>query len=195
MGLSDKTNLTCIHGLYRGLCNACLPMFVPDPIPEPVKGRPSVYSEELALSICERISNGESLKQICKDPDMPARSTVHLWLLQEDKKAFSDKYELSVNIRAENMFDELTEIADDGTNDYMTRTNSDGEEYEVVNNEHIQRSRLRTDVRKWYLSKVMPKKYGDKLDMTSDGKAIQGNAIVFANFKKEEEKEDGTSAV
>ncbi len=155
-----------------------------EPTVEPKKnGRPSVYSEEIATTICERIAEGESLKRICSDDKMPSRATVHNWLLDENKKSFLDKYEAAVNIRAENMFDELTEIADDGTNDYMTRTNGDGEEYEVVNNEHIQRSRLRTDVRKWYLSKVMPKKYGDKMDLTTGGKEIKGNSIVFTNFK------------
>ena len=149
-------------------------------------GRPSIYSEELATKICERITDGESLKKICSDDKMPNRSTVHLWLLDKDKKDFSDKYEIAVNIRAENMFDELTDIADDGSNDYMERKNSDGTTFEVVNNEHIQRSRLRTDVRKWYLSKIMPKKYGDKMDLTSDGKAIKGNSIIFTNFKDEE---------
>jgi hypothetical protein len=54
---------------------------------------------------------------------------------------------------------------------------------EVVNTEHIQRSRLRVDARKWIASKLKPKKYGDKMDVTSDGKAIKGNTIMFTDFK------------
>src|SRR6185295_18410414 len=98
--------------------------------------------------------------------------TVHRWILDPRYKEFCNKYEEAINLRAEQMFDELTEIADDGSNDYMERLNKDGSSYEVVNQEHIQRSRLRADVRKWYLSKVMPKKFGDKVDVTSGGKPI-----------------------
>lgn len=151
------------------------------------RGRPTKYNKKLANKICQRICNGESLKRICEDDDMPTRRLVHYWLLEEDKKDFLHNYETAVNIRAENMFDELTEIADDGSNDYMERENQNGEVYEVTNTENIQRSRLRTDVRKWYLSKIMPKKFGDKLDMTSNGEAIKSNVIVVQRFSEDEE--------
>lgn len=134
--------------------------------------RPTDFTPELATEICKRISEGESLRAVCRDKEMPNRSTVHYWLLDPLKKEFYDQYEAACNIRAENMFDELEEIADDGSNDYMERENADGGTYTVTNTEHIQRSRLRVDVRKWYLSKVLPKKYGDKLDLTSDNKAL-----------------------
>jgi hypothetical protein len=147
--------------------------------------RPSSYTKELAEKICLRICEGESLKQICKDKDMPSRSTVHKWLLEDDKKEFSDKYEFSCNVRTENMFDELQEIADDSTNDYMEKESDDGSTYEVLNSENIQRSRLRVDVRKWYLSKVLPKKYGDKIDHTSGGEKIGGTFnVIFDDGRK-----------
>lgn len=115
--------------------------------------RPTDYTPELATKICKRIAGGESLRSICSDEEMPNRSTIHLWILDPAKKEFSDQYELACNTRAENMFDELEAIAD----------NTDGD---------VQRDRLRVDTRKWYLSKVLPKKYGEKLDLTSDGKAL-----------------------
>lgn len=151
------------------------------------RGRPTKYNKKLADRICQRICNGESLKRICEDDKMPSRNQVHLWLLQDDKKDFYYNYERSINVRAENMFDELTDIADDGSNDYMLKKNEDGSLGEVVKTEHIQRSRLRTDVRKWYLSKIMPKKFGDKLDMTSGGEAIKSNVIVVQRFSEDEE--------
>jgi hypothetical protein len=151
------------------------------------RGRPTKYNKKLADKICQRICNGESLKRICESKDIPSRNQVHMWLLQEDKKDFYYNYERSINVRAENMFDELTEIADDGSNDYMERVNQDGTPSEVLRPEHIQRSRLRTDVRKWYLSKIMPKKFGDKLDMTSGGEAIKSNVIVVQRFSEDDE--------
>ena len=43
------------------------------------KGRPTTFTPQLAAIICDRIAEGESLKRICKDADMPARSTVNDW--------------------------------------------------------------------------------------------------------------------
>lgn len=148
-------------------------------------GRPTKFTIDLGTKICKRIAEGESLRHICRDEDMPNRSTVHLWLLDVEMKAFSDQYEIAVNVRAEGMFEEILDIADDGSNDIETRTDINGDEYEVPNHEFIQRSRLRVDTRKWFLSKVMPKKFGDKVDVTSGGKAIRGNTIVLADFGNE----------
>lgn len=135
-------------------------------------GRPTDYSKELATLICKRIAQGESVRKIEKDDNMPSGVTIYSWLLDEDKQEFLKQYESSRAIQAENMFEEINEIADDGRNDYMERENSDGNSYEVVNSEHIQRSRLRVDTRKWYLSKVLPKKFGEKLDLTTKDKEI-----------------------
>ena len=118
-------------------------------------GRPTKYTEELGKKICEQIANGKSLKKICKSAKMPHRDTIHRWLLDKEKKEFYDNYEKAVNVRTENMFDEIEEISD--LSDKKQSTN---------------RSRLRIDTRKWYLSKIMPKKFGDKVDVTSDGKPI-----------------------
>lgn len=135
-------------------------------------GRPTDYSHELTTAICKRIADGESLRSICKDEGMPNRSTVHEWLLDESKKEFSDQYEIACNVRAETMFDEIIDIADNGEFDEIERQREDGSTITTVNTEYIQRSRLRVDTRKWYLSKVLPKKFGDKLDLTSKGERL-----------------------
>lgn len=144
--------------------------------PRPVKkmGRPSPgsYRPELAQTICDRIADGESLLSICREADMPKLKTVFRWLLDADKEWFYKEYEKAKNVQAEHMFEQLLEIADDGTNDMMIRENGDGSVSAVVNKEVINRSRLRVDTRKWYLSKVLPKKFGDKLDLTTDGKSL-----------------------
>lgn len=134
-------------------------------------GRPSIYSQELADKICVRLAAGESLRSICRDPDMPEARTVHYWLLDEEKKSFFQQYARARSIQAENMFDEILDIADDGSNDFMTIVKGN-ESYEMENKEVTNRSKLRVDSRKWYLSKVLPKKFGDKLDLTSDGEKL-----------------------
>jgi len=115
---------------------------------------------------------------------MPAASSVFLWLLDEEdpeKKIFSEHYARARASQAELMFEEILEISDDGSNDYMTIVKGK-EAYNVEDREVTNRSKLRVDTRKWYLSKVLPKKFGDKIDLTSDGKAIKGNTIVFKDF-------------
>lgn len=140
-------------------------------------GRPTIFTQELAEKICSRLASGESLRAICRDDDMPNASTVHAWVFENE--AFSKQYAKAREYQAAHLFDELLEIADDGTNDYVTKHTADGKEYEAVDSEHISRSRLRVDTRKWYISKVLPKIYGDKMDVTSDGKALP---VPILNF-------------
>ena len=132
-------------------------------------GRPSVYTDELAMLICTKIAEGESLRGICRQEEMPAVSTVTSWLVDETKPEFSARYAQARKAQAYLLADELIEIADDGTNDYVTKTNSDGSTYEALDSEHVQRSRLRLDTRKWYLSKVMPKDFGDSTNLKVSG--------------------------
>lgn len=114
-------------------------------------GRPSKYTIELSETICERISNGESLKKITDDEHMPTRSTVHKWLAED--KEFSDRYAHSRDLQADVFADEMDDIARDEKID-------------------VNRARLIIDTRKWTASKLKPKKYGDKVDVTTDGKAL-----------------------
>ena len=77
---------------------------------------------------------------------------------------------------ADALVEESLEISDDGTNDWMARR-SEAEKGAgvttgwVLNGEHVQRSRLRVDTRRWYASKIAPKKYGEKLELAGDPKA------------------------
>lgn len=130
-------------------------------------GRPSKYTEQVADEICNRLSLGESLIKICKDEHMPHRDSVRQWLI--DRPEFSAKYARAREDQQDFYQEEILEIADDGRNDWMTK-NFAGEETLVVNNEAVQRSRLRVDTRKWIMSKLSPKKYGDKIQQEISGK-------------------------
>jgi transposase-like protein len=130
--------------------------------------RPSDYTPELALAICQRLVEGESLRAICREEGMPDRGTVFRWT--EQHAEFRGQYARAREAQAETFADELNEIADDGSNDWMERLNDEGEKTGwQVNGEHIQRSRLRIDTRKWIASKLLPKKYGDKIETTLQG--------------------------
>lgn len=129
-------------------------------------GRPSSYTIEIGDAICERIAEGESLRSICRADDMPNKSTVFRWLEADDD--FATKYARAKAFQAESLADEIMDIADDGTNDWMERNSEDNPGW-VVNGEAIQRSRLRVDARKWAASKLLPKKYGDKVTQEHSG--------------------------
>lgn len=115
--------------------------------------------------ICERIADGESLRTICKDDDTPSKSTVFKWLANDDTLA--DQYARARQAQADAIFDEILDIADDAQNDWMERNGEDSEGWQV-NGEHLQRSRLRIDARKWMAGKLRPKVYGDKLDINAE---------------------------
>lgn len=139
---------------------------------KPKVGRPSDYSLETATIICNRLADGESLRAICVDDDMPDKSTVFRWLIANDP--FRDQYARAREAQAEHLVDEILEISDDGTNDWMARRSeaekgAGVESGWVLNGEHVQRSRLRIDARKWFASKVAPKKYGEKIETTLQG--------------------------
>lgn len=134
------------------------------------RGRPTDFTQELADAICEGLADGMSLRTICDAEEMPHRSTVFRWLAKDEHKVFRDQYAQAREEQAAKLSDELFDIADDGSNDWMERRNQDGEIVGwSVNGEAVQRSKLRVDTRKWYLSKVLPKKYGDRVDLNHGG--------------------------
>lgn len=131
-----------------------------------VMGRPSDYTQEVADAICERLIDGQSLRKICLDPDMPNAATVCRWLAKEENEAFREQYAHARDAQADTLADEILDIADDGSNDWM----GDKEDEEGVryNGDAVQRSKLRVDARKWLAAKMKPKKYGDKTLIGSD---------------------------
>lgn len=146
-------------------------------------GRPTIFTQELGDIICERLSDGQSMRTICKADDMPCVRTVYYWLRTNEE--FLYQYNIAKEESADAMIEEMLDIADDGTNDYMT-IKKGNYEYNVEDREVTNRSKLRVDTRKWIASKLKPKKYGEKLDVTSLGKQIKGNTIVFADFSSDE---------
>lgn len=130
-------------------------------------GRPSVRTPENAAKICAGLAVGLSLRSVCKQDGMPDIATVIRWLADDEE--FRAQYARAREDQADAMAEELLEIADDGSNDWMEREGKDKSIGWVLNGEHVQRSRLRVDARKWLMSKTKPKKYGDKIDVEHAG--------------------------
>lgn len=131
-------------------------------------GRPTDYSQDIADMICERLADGESLRSICEDEAVPARSTVFRWLSLHPE--FQDQYARAREAQADAIFDDILEIADNGRNDWMEKKDQEGENIGWrENGEALRRSALRIDARKWMAGKLRPKKYSDKLDLNVSG--------------------------
>lgn len=139
-------------------------------------GRPTTKTPDRTEAILDRLAKGETLRGICRDEGMPPPSTVLEWV-KDDRDGFAERYARAREAGAYAMADELLEIVDDGSNDWIERAQKDGRVETVLNAEHVQRSRLRADARKWLLSKILPRVFGDKLDMTSGGEKLQGYVI------------------
>jgi hypothetical protein len=84
---------------------------------------------------------------------------------------------------ADAMFEEMFDIAEDGSNDWMERRRKDGSIEEVPNHEHIARSKLRIDTRKWMLAKIAPSRYADVTRTELTGK--DGGQIEIASTTRD----------
>lgn len=130
--------------------------------------------------ILRRISQeGYSLRKTLLDPDFPSSETFYKWL--EEKKwegeevEQSKRYARACEERHDLMFEDILHIADDSSRDMRTVNIGTAEnpmEVETLDKEHVQRSKIRIDARKWALAKMNPKKYGNKIDVTTDGQAL-----------------------
>lgn len=115
------------------------------------------YSQAVADEICAKLSAGMSLRAICREAGMPAESTVRLWVV-DDVQGFAAQYARARDVGYESMAEEIIEISDDLSGDVILTENGSR-----MDAEFVARSKLRVDARKWLLSKMLPKKYGDKL--------------------------------
>lgn len=141
------------------------------------------YSEKQIIEakdlIIDEMIKGNSLVSIIdKNKDIPRIRTVFNWLNPDSEyhdSEFLHNYARAQEIRAEREFEEIKSIADN-TGDDM----HDVDGVMVVNHGVINRDRLRVDARKWRIAKMQPKKYGDKLDLTTGGDKIKESNINLA---------------
>ena len=144
------------------------------PKPQRGRGRPTVYTEAIAAEICSRLAGGESLRKICEDESLPTDACVRHWVV-EDREGFFARYMRAREAQAMLWHDEVVEIADNGINDWMA--NNAGEM--VLNHEHVTRSRLRIDTRKWLMSVTVPRLFGAKEE--SSGSSVTVNIRKFGD--------------
>ena len=143
-------------------------------------GRPSVFTQHIADIICVRISEGESLKSITQDEEMPDRATVYRWLAADP--LFCDMYTRAREDQADTLADEILAISDEQP-EVIAVVNKQGELIEhKLDGAFLQWQRNRIDTRKWIAMKLKPRKYGDRQILAGDSEspiAVQNDAMTI----------------
>jgi hypothetical protein len=142
-------------------------------------GRPTLYSLEIALEICDRIADGESLVKICSDAKMPKKTAVYEWLLRH--KEFAEIYARAREDQADTLADEIHAISDE-----LPQQIVDDKGKTRYDSAYVQWQKNRVDARKWVAAKLKPKKYSDRIAHVGDNEsdAININVNIFDEMIK-----------
>jgi len=137
------------------------------------KGRPTSHTQELADEICTRLAGGESLRSICEPEDMPAHSTVLLWVV-DDREGFSDQYHRAREAAGYSHADEAMHLRHE-----LREGEIDPQSAKVI-----------LDALKWGAERMAPKKHSPRQEVdhrSGDGSmspAAQSEAVVDALRRK-----------
>lgn len=129
--------------------------------------------ETILKTIFDLIESGKSLRFALQETKLSS-STFFIWIKEDEEK--SKQYEKSTDLRADILFDEIIDIAYNTEEGTTTKVTERG--IEVTTGDMLGHRRLKIDALKWSLSKLNPKKYGDKKDITSGGEKIQTVPIL-----------------
>ena len=100
------------------------------------------YTPEFAAEVCRRMSEGDSLRQVCRDNGFP-ESTVRQWV-RDNRDDFASQYQAARVLQVESWSDLIIELSN--------RDDLDPQD-----------KRVRVDTLKWLMSKLAPKRYGERL--------------------------------
>lgn len=135
-------------------------------------GRPTDYTPELADLVCERLANGESMRSVSRDDNMPAMCTLFKWLRIHPE--FAQQYAKAKEESADALVEDMLDIADNQVEQPLIvdglPMQVDGKLVMVKDAVSVNHAKLRVDTRKWAASKLKPKKYGDKVTQEVTGK-------------------------
>jgi hypothetical protein len=127
-------------------------------------GRPTIFSQELADAICERIANGETLRSLCSDPAMPAWGTLWRWTV--NNAAFAAQY---------------TRAREDAADWHADRALDAALDVDGSQSSEVAAARLKWDALRWHAGKCAPKRWGEKVQQEISGPGgtpVQTNLTV-----------------
>lgn len=144
-------------------------------------GRPEIFNKALADEVLTRLANGESARSICRDKRMPSRPTLARWCVVHEE--FAAQYARARDQGLDVMAEDILDIADNTQQGVIETDKQDkfGDPYtEVQRKDMTEHRKLRVDARKWYLSKLAPKRYGDRLAVEHSGSLTISERLLAA---------------
>ena len=117
-------------------------------------GRPAKYSLDITRDLCNRLMQGNSLRATCEQMSLDI-TIVYDWL--QIHPEFAKLYAQAREVQADFYADNILETIDNASSD----------------RNEIERAKIKAEALKWIASKLKPKRYGDKLDLTSDGEKLE----------------------
>jgi hypothetical protein len=160
-------------------------------------GRPTLYTLEIDAEICRRLAGGETLRAICRDDHMPAWQTVYDW--KSARPDFSRRFAHARELGGDAIAEQALEIAD--TTKLGERTEESDEGYKVVREDMLGHRKLQIETRLKLLAVWFPRKFGQRIDMTTGGESLNLTpedraaklaAIRAAAAQRKQETDDGS---
>jgi hypothetical protein len=130
-------------------------------------GRPTDYTPELGERICEVVAlNPKGLPALCDEYKwFPADETIRKWRYRHPE--FNGNYMRAKEFQLEQMAEVILDICDETP--VCEMPDPDGGVSLRVDGAGVQRNRLRVDTRKWIMSKLAPKRFGEKSEVALSG--------------------------
>lgn len=154
----------------------------------------STYTPDLDAEICERLASGETLRAICRDPHMPSWVTVYNW--RKSHPEFAERFTLARELGGDAIAEETLEIAD--TPQEGVREEKTHEGFKTVREDMLGHRKLQVETRLKLLAVWFPRKFGQRLDVTSGGeplslspeeRAAKLQALAAAAARRKEQSE------
>jgi hypothetical protein len=125
----------------------------------------TIYSDELGREICEMVAKSPcGLRKLCAvNSHWPDAATILDWANTDD--SFGNQYARAKMLQIQLLADDIIDISADGSHDTITKIDKRGNTYQSCDHEWLGRSRLRVDSAKWLASKLLPKIYGEKIQV------------------------------
>jgi hypothetical protein len=127
------------------------------PFDESKLGRPKIYTDDSPVwqYIIDRVTHGRSLSSVLREDDMPYLRVFQIKIERDEK--YKAQYDKAVQDRADRLADEIMELADEDMPEHLQGPGASA---------WVQQKRLQVDARKWIASKLKPRTYGDRLDVS-----------------------------
>jgi len=123
-------------------------------------GRPTDYSLELAMEMCDVISGSHlGVENLCKKNDnWPAPANFFKWLIKHSE--FRELYIKAKKCQIEVLIEDVLHCVNDETHDFYPT--KDGVS---INYAYLARLKHKVDTVKWLATKLKPRAYGDKIQV------------------------------